>query len=121
MGTVSFSGKAGVKSKTTPEPKQEQSQEQKPKIDYSKLVGDQSWYQSYCNKCPYLIMADALDMFICGCPAGEECLAKGILVADVILLNRYNDLQRQMQEKNIAFPPMKHKRVKTRRGFIGGE
>jgi len=112
MGTIGFSGKAGATSGFEPE------QKPKPKIDYDKLVGDQSWYQSYCSKCPYLITADVLNMFVCGCPAGEKCLAKSILVVGAIVADMHNEFQRKQYEDNngsTAVKPVVNKLTEKRR------
>lgn len=82
---------------------------------------NQRWYQPYCKKCPYLINDEITKKLHCVRPAGEECLAEGILVAGVIMANSHNAKITKMytdRDKKSADDAVVHKLSKRRRNKL---
>lgn len=85
------------------------------------VLEDRNWYKLYCNKCPYFWHEERTEenkdrvMMHCFRPYGEDCLAKSILVSQVIMMDMHNAAMRKMQGKSNHLLSIKHKKIKRRR------
>lgn len=85
------------------------------------ILEDKNWYKIYCNKCPYFWHEEQTDEnkdhvgIRCNRPFGEDCLAKSLLVSQVLMMNMHNTIIRKMRKDPDHVLPFKHKKIKRRR------
>lgn len=68
---------------------------------------DRSWYKAYCQKCPYFWHEELTEEneggvvgIRCFQPFGEECLAKSLLVSQMLMVEMHNTMVRKMHRKD---------------------